>query len=111
MIVLYSYVSLIGLVLIFFPKNYFIVSAIRIGFDFLGTWLFLINSIINTSSPVTGTTGMSLSMLACVSNFGKFKYIHNKMVNMFGLVNCSIFGLILQGAIMFKLSSLLEWVE
>ena len=108
--VLCGYIITIFFVLLFFPKQYFIVAIITVCMDVLGTWLFLVNSILNTSYPVSELTGMYLTMLACVSNFGKFCSIHTMILGEFGWVKCSIFGLLIQAVIVYKLKDILRWV-
>jgi hypothetical protein len=102
---------LIFTVVIFFTTHLIPVVIITVMLDALGTLLFLIGSIINTNFPVTGVTAMYLTMLACVSNLGRLRSPHLKIIGWLGWSNCSLFGIVLQGIILYKLDDVISWVE
>jgi hypothetical protein len=46
------------------------------------------------SYPLHALTGMFMTMLASLSNFGKNEAIHTKIISLFGWKGCAIFGLV-----------------
>ncbi len=60
------------------------VIMVAIAMDTLNVASYLIIMIIITTFPVTNVTGMIITMLACVSNFGRLKTIQTKLLSIFG---------------------------
>lgn len=52
---------------------------------------------------------MYLTMLASMSNFGKFKAIHTYFLSIFGWRSCAAVGLIIQLLIMIWIKNIYSW--
>lgn len=103
--------TLIVLILCFFPTNFPIIVLITFLQGMLGTLYFVISSIMINRFPITGLSGMFITLLASGSNFGNLGALHLKMIGIFGFYPCSIFGLLIQFFLMIAYPQIFNWMN
>jgi hypothetical protein len=95
---------------LFFSHNIIFVISITIVMDTLNVSSYLILMIMITSFPVTNVTGMIITMLSCLVNFGRLKTIQIKLLSILGWEMCLKIGIVLQIIILLRLNSIMKWV-
>lgn len=105
-----SYVILMTTIALFFSHNIIFVISITIVMDTLNVSSYLILMIMITSFPVTNVTGMIITMLSCLVNFGRLKTIQIKLLSILGWEMCLKIGIVLQIIILLRLNSIMKWV-
>ena len=96
---------------IVFPTNNISVAIIVFFFQALDNFKFFVVGVIVNQFPVSGISGMLITMLVSSANFGSFKAIAMYMTGKFGWTNVAAFGLTLQMIIMIGYSQFYKFVQ
>lgn len=102
---------LYGVLLATFPLEPWVVAlALFIG-ESLSTWRFIILFIMINTFPVHALSGMFITVLASLSNFGRLKTVNTKIIGVFGWRVCAFVGLVVQFVFVFAMPRMLKWIE
>lgn len=94
-----------------FPTGNISVAFIIFCFQALDNFKFFIVTVIVNQFPVSGISGMLITMLVSSANFGSFKAIAMYMTGKFGWTVVAGFGLLFQIFIMVIYSQTYQFVE
>lgn len=94
-----------------FPTDNISVAIIVFIFQALDNFKFFIVTVIVNQFPVSGISGMLITMLVSSANFGSFKAIAMYITGKFGWTTVAGFGLALQIGIMLVYSQFYRLVE
>lgn len=67
--------------------------------------------IIIYSFPLHGFTGMFITFLLSIWNFGTLRTFPTLIISIFGWRVCSLLGILIELIVIWKLDSLIEWIE
>lgn len=102
---------LYAFLVMFFPiQPLYIVITRFIGL-LLTTWRNMILFIMVNSFPLHGLSGMFITIMYSLNNFGTLKAINTKIISVFGWVECSSVGLVVQILIILGLGKMYSWIE
>lgn len=102
---------LYSILLITFPVQPWIVAIALFLTESLSTWRFVILFIMINTFPVHALSGMFITVLASLNNFGRLKTVNTKIIGVFGWRCCAFIGLAFQIALVCCMPRMLKWIE
>jgi len=105
-----SLIVLFTFLLIVFPQNVFVVAPLNILTDTIWTFRLVIATVMTNTFPLHALTGMFITFLNSMANFGTLTTLHTKLLGVYGWKLLSAIGLGYQVIMVLILPILWDWM-